>query len=81
MFSKKWFADTVERALATFAEAALGLYVLAGPGDVLSLDLAKGAAAAGVIAAAAVVKAAIASKVGDPDSASLASSAEAVDGA
>lgn len=71
MFKSRWFKDTAERALATFAEAALGIWVLAGPGNVFSVDVAEGAAAAGVIAALAVVKAALASKIGNPDSASL----------
>lgn len=64
MFSSVWFRDTAERALATFAEAALGVWILAGPGDLFNLDLAEGAAAAGIIAGLAVVKAAIASKIG-----------------
>lgn len=70
MFSKTWLLDVVERSLATFAEAALGLYILAGPADVFSLDTSEGALAAGVIAALAVVKGAIASKLGT-NSASL----------
>lgn len=71
MFTKKWFIDTAERVVATFGEAALGLYILAGPANLFTLDFAKGAAAAGVIAAAAVVKAALASAVGNKESASL----------
>lgn len=71
MFASKWLKDTAERALATFAEAALGVWILAGPGDVLSVTVLEGAGAAGLIAALAVVKAALASKVGREDSASL----------
>ena len=64
MFTSTWFKDMAERALATFAEAALGFWILAGPGDVFNLDVAEGAAAAGLIAGLAVVKAALAAKVG-----------------
>lgn len=71
MYTKTWVKDTVERVLATFAEAALGLWVLAGPADLFNLDAAKGAIAAGVIAGVAVLKAALAAKVGNKDSASL----------
>lgn len=71
MFSKTWIKDTTERVVATFAEAALGLWILTGPGDLFSIDAAEGAAAAGVIAAAAVLKAAVAAKIGNKDSASL----------
>lgn len=63
-FTSTWAKDTFERALATAAEAALGIWILAGPADVFNIDVAEGAAAAGVIAALAVVKAALASKVG-----------------
>jgi Putative lactococcus lactis phage r1t holin len=71
MFTSVWLRDTVERAVATFAEAALGVWILAGPGDLFNVDLAEGAAAAGAIAGLAVVKAAIASKIGSGTNASL----------
>lgn len=71
MFSNKWIKDTAERVSATFAEAFLGLVALQQATDSFNLDFAKKALAASVIAAAAVLKAAIASKVGDKDSASL----------
>lgn len=70
VFTSTWFKDMAERAVATFAEAALGFYILAGPGDVFNASVAEGAAAAGVIAGLAVVKAALAAKVGT-NSASL----------
>lgn len=71
MFSNKWVRDTTERVAATFAEAFLGLVVLQSATDSFNYDFAKKALASGVIAAAAVLKAAIASKVGNKDSASL----------
>lgn len=71
MYTSTWVKDTAERVLATFAEAALGLWILAGPADVFHMSTAHGAAAAGLIAGAAVLKAAVASKVGNPSSASL----------
>lgn len=71
MFSKTWMVDTVERVAATFVESAVGIWILAGPANVFSLSTAHGAAAAGLIAALVVVKSAIASTVGDKDSASL----------
>lgn len=71
MFSKTWIKDTFERVAATFAESALGLWILNSTTDAFSLSAAKLAAASGVIAAAAVLKAAIAAKVGNKDSASL----------
>lgn len=79
MYTKTWFKDVAERALATFVESALGLWILSGPGDLFNLDLAEGAAAAGLIAAAAVVKGAIAAGVGDKQSASLNPTLKVVD--
>jgi hypothetical protein len=71
VFESRWLRDTSERALATFAQAALGVWILAGPGDVFNVTVLEGAGAAGLIAALSVVKSALASKVGNPDSASL----------
>lgn len=71
MFTRTWFKDTVERVAATFVEAFAGLWVLQGATDSFNLDFAKKAAAAGVIAAAAVLKAALASRLGDKDSAAI----------
>lgn len=70
-FSAVWFRDTTERVVATFLEAALGLWILTGPGDLFSLSAGKGAAAAGVIAAAAVLKSAIAGQIGSGTNGSL----------
>lgn len=71
MFNKTWMLDTVERVLATFAESAIGIWVLAGPANVFSLSTAHGAAAAGLISALVVVKSAVAAGIGNKDSASL----------
>ena len=78
-FTKTWFKDTSERVAATFVEAFAGLWVLQGATDSFNLDFAKKAAAAGVIVAAAVLKAALASKLGDKDSASLNADLHTVD--
>lgn len=71
MFSASWFKDMAERAVSTAAEAALGIWILAGPANVFSVSAAHGAAAAAAIAGLSVVKSALASKVGDPNSASI----------
>lgn len=71
MFSRVWFKDTLERVTVTFAESAIGVWLLAGPGDVFNVTVLEGAGAAGVIAALAVVKAALAAGVGQRGSASL----------
>lgn len=78
MFSRTWLKDTIERTVATFAEAAIGVWILAGPADVFEITVLEGAASAGVIAGLAVVKAAIASKVGNDD-ASLSPDLKVVD--
>lgn len=63
-FTSTWFRDTFERAVATYVEAALGVWILAGPADVFNLSVAEGAAASGVIAGLAVVKGALAGYIG-----------------
>lgn len=72
MFTKKWLIDTSERVVSTFAEAALGIWIAAGATDLFSVSTAKGAAAAGIIAAASLVKSILAGTIGNKDSASLA---------
>lgn len=64
MLNSTWWKDTLERTLATFAEAAIGVWILAGPADVFNVTVLEGTASAGVIAGLAVVKAAIAAHVG-----------------
>lgn len=65
-----WFKDMAERALATAAEAAIGLWILAGPANLFTVSAAQGAASAGAIAGLSVVKSMLATMVGDPNSAS-----------
>lgn len=71
MFTRTWAKDSLERILATFAESALGFWIVAGPGDLFSISVAEGAAASGVIAGMAVLKTALAGKLGHASSASL----------
>lgn len=71
MFSNKWLKDTAERVAATFVEAFVGLVALQSATSSFDYSFAKKAAASGVIAAAAVLKAAVASQLGDKDSAAL----------
>ncbi len=68
MFSKTWLRDVGERTLATFLQAFIGLFILADKFDASTL---QAAGAAGLIAALAAVKGALASLVGDKDSASV----------
>lgn len=69
VMSKTFLADTAERAVFTFVEAFSGL-LLAGT-FTLNIGAVKAAAVSGLIAALAVVKAALATQVGDGSSASL----------
>jgi uncharacterized membrane protein YjjP (DUF1212 family) len=71
VFTKTWLKDAGERVVATFVEGFAGLWVLQGATDSFNFDFAKKAAAAGVIAAAALIKSLIAAKLGNKDSASL----------
>lgn len=78
--NKPWLIDTLERTVATFAEAFIGGLSAPGvidllPGHQPHVDLSgvQSAFLAGVIAALAVVKAALAKFSGSPDSASLVS--------
>lgn len=64
----KFLKDTAERATATYVEVVIGLLLVAGP---LDLDKIEVALVAAIPAALAVVKAALASRVGAKDSASL----------
>lgn len=65
MFSKRWLIDTAERALATGVQTFLAQLVVA------DLSTAEGAALAAVGAVMSVIKAAIATRIGSADSASL----------
>ncbi|MFE6050538.1 holin [Kitasatospora sp. NPDC056446] len=67
---RKFIIDLVERTVATYAVAFLGL-LLADRFDLASLGALKAAAVAALPAALTVVKGAVATFVGDPDSAAL----------
>lgn len=73
MFTLPWLRDTAERTLATYVEAFLGFLIAAVAITDLSSLQAAGSAAlfAAIPAALAVLKSAIAKRVGDPDSAAL----------
>jgi len=63
--------DIAERALMTFLQAFLAVWLVSDWADLGDVDLAKRAAVAGLAAALAVLKGAIASRIGDKDSAAL----------
>lgn len=65
---KRFLIDTAERAVATYVEVVIGLLLVAGQ---LDLDKIEVALVAAIPAALAVVKAAIASRLGSSDSAAL----------
>lgn len=65
---RRFLIDTAERAVATYVEVVCGLLIVAGP---LELDKVEVALVAAIPAALAVVKAAIASRLGRSDSAAL----------
>lgn len=68
-----WFRDVAERAAATWVETFCGLLIASGldaPGIHL-ISVAERAAIAALPAALAIIKAAFASRVGPPSSASL----------
>lgn len=66
--NKNFFTDLAERTAATYAEVVIGLLLVAGP---LNLDKVEVALVAAIPAALAVVKAAIASRLGEKNTASL----------
>lgn len=68
MFSKRWLIDTAERVAVTFAEVFVAGLIAGGQ---LDLSTVQTAAFAGLAAALAVVKAALAQLSGSRDSASL----------
>ncbi|MFF4380964.1 holin [Kitasatospora sp. NPDC092039] len=67
---RKLIIDLVERTVATYATAFLGL-LLADGFDLTSISALKAAALAALPAALTVVKGAVATRVGDPHSAAL----------
>ena len=62
--------DLVERTVATYAQAFLGL-LLASWSDAIDVSTLRAAAVAAIPAALAVVKGFAAKSIGDPDSAAL----------
>lgn len=72
--TRRYFRDLAERVGATFAQAFLAQFglSLADVGGVVDFSTLKKAGIAGAIAALALVKGLIASRVGDHQSASLA---------
>jgi len=71
MFTKRWLIDALERVVVTFAQAFLAIIVAA---PMLDMSTMKAAAVAGIAAGLSALKAIVAKGVGDPESASLASS-------
>lgn len=71
--SRKWLADTAERTASTYVEALLGLLLASGIGvrGAVSMAVVTKAALAAIPAAFAVVKSALASRVGSPGTAAL----------
>ncbi|MFJ6616688.1 holin [Kitasatospora sp. NPDC091335] len=67
---RKLIIDLVERTVATYAVAFLGL-LLADGFDLTSISALKAAGVAALPAALTVLKSAVASFVGDPNSAAL----------
>jgi hypothetical protein len=65
MFTKAFLLDTLERAIATFAQTLLGT------GTVLDFRDSRTYVAAGIAAGVAVLKCLAATQVGAPDSGSL----------
>lgn len=63
--------DIAERALMTFVQAFLSVWIVSDWADLGDVDLAKKAAVAGLAAALAVLKGAVASRIGDKSSAAL----------
>lgn len=69
MFSKKFILDVVERAASTYVQALAG-FLIAGA-TAINVDTVEAAALAAIPAALSVLKSALASQIGDPESASL----------
>lgn len=65
-----WIVDTAERTAATYLQALIGLLV-AGWADAIDVSTLRAASVAAIPAGLAVLKAALARRVGDPDTAGL----------
>lgn len=79
--TRRWATDTLERVVLTFVEAWAGLMLAASPAlpdsAGINLGTVKAAGIAALISALVVLKAAVASRVGDRSSAGLVSLAVA----
>ena len=72
MWTVLWWRDAAERAVATAAEAGAGLLLVdALPVGVLAVDWRAGLSLVASAALLSVLKSLAASRIGDPDSASL----------
>ena len=73
--TRRYVRDLAERVAATFAQGFIGLFLLSGAEvtGVVDFSSVKKAAIAGVFAVLSLIKGLIASRVGDKNSASLAS--------
>jgi hypothetical protein len=60
-----WLKDTVERAAATYVEVLLGLLIAGWTTDKIDLSFLASAALAAVPTGLAVIKAALASRIGE----------------
>lgn len=67
-----WFRDMAERAVATFVQAFLAVWIVSwtDTGEI-NVSFLEQAFAAGVVAGLSVVKSALARYVGDPDTAAM----------
>lgn len=70
--ARTYVIDLVERVLATFVVTAAGVAVAAGPADMFSASFWETVGAAGVAAAASLVKGLLAKGIGNTQSASAA---------
>jgi uncharacterized membrane protein len=68
MISPEFLRDAAERVVSTYLQAFLGLLIVSGVTD---LDAIQSAAIAAVPAALSALKALLATKFGDPDSAAM----------
>lgn len=71
MFTRKFFADLAERAVATFAQTFLALVTVDGVSVDLHVDLGTVAVASLTAAAFSALKSLAATRVGAPNTAAL----------
>lgn len=68
-WTKEFLVDTAERAVKTFSQSLVGVFV--GKVTVMTVDWKGALIAAGTAAAVSVLTSLASSRVGEPDSASL----------